>query len=259
MVSNEELRRALRLCVEQMCRYCRAEARAQGLPQCLEGCETLKIAKAALATDDEGETAVRKGELSKMASKNGADFGQFGNETWADIVAEMRRAKEQCNGATALFSAWLDEWADRIEVVAKRDAAIHAMTVEANERLREHLEIAIENDKRTAVGNAAAIREALRNTLDALKSFSKSHGTDLPKDVRALLGEMAFTINDALAAPARNCDLARYWLQDLYCNFKPPATVRREMPPEWVDAVMAFCQWLLAPATGRKGEGDENE
>ena len=120
MVSNEELRRALRLCVEQMCRYCRAEARAQGLPQCLEGCETLKIAKAALATDDEGETAVRKGELSKMASKNGADFGQFGNETWADIVAEMRRAKEQCNGATALFSAWLDEWADRIEAAAKR-------------------------------------------------------------------------------------------------------------------------------------------
>ena len=103
------------------------------------------------------------------------------------------------------------------------------------------------------VGNAAAIREAL----DALKSLSKSHGTDLPEDVRALLGEMAFTINDALAAPARNCDLARYWLQDLYCNFKPPATVRREMPPEWVDAVMAFCQWLLAPATERKGENND--
>ncbi len=43
------MREALELCVEAMCRYCRAEARACDLPQCLDGCETLKIAKAALA------------------------------------------------------------------------------------------------------------------------------------------------------------------------------------------------------------------
>ena len=31
--------------------------------------------------------------------------------------------------------------------------------------------------------------------------------------------------------------------------------VRREMPPEWVDAVMAFCKWLLAPAAELKKDG----
>ena len=51
------------------------------------------------------------------------------------------------------------------------------------------------------------MREAFVNTLDALKSLSKSHGTDLPEDVRALLGGMAFTVNAALAAPPRNCDV----------------------------------------------------
>ena len=55
-----------------------------------------------------------------------------------------------------------DKIADKVDAAAKRDAAIHAMTVEANERLREHLEIAIENDKRTAVGNAPALCEALK-------------------------------------------------------------------------------------------------
>ena len=43
------MREALKLCVQDMCRYCRAEARACDLPQCLDGCETLKMAKAALA------------------------------------------------------------------------------------------------------------------------------------------------------------------------------------------------------------------
>lgn len=51
------------------------------------------------------------------------------------------------------------------------------------------------------------MREALVDTLDALKSLSKSHGTDLPEDVRALLGGMAFTVNAALAEPRRNCDV----------------------------------------------------
>lgn len=41
--------KALELCVQDMCRYCRAEARACDLPQCLDGCETSKMAKAALA------------------------------------------------------------------------------------------------------------------------------------------------------------------------------------------------------------------
>ena len=64
----------------------------------------------------------------------------------------------------------------------------------------------------------------------------------------------------ALAAPPRNCDLARDWMRDLYAHFQPPASIKREMPPEWVDAVMAFCRWLVAPATEQKGVcNDGNE
>ncbi len=59
--------------------------------------------------------------------------------------------------------------------------------------------------------------------------------------------------NAALSAPPRNCDIAQDWLRDLYVKFKPPASVKREMPPEWVDAVMAFCRWLVAPATEKDG------
>ena len=55
--NTKTMREALELCVQDMCRYCRAEARACNLPQCLDGCETLKIAKAALAAP------LRNGEI----------------------------------------------------------------------------------------------------------------------------------------------------------------------------------------------------
>ena len=84
--NNAAMREALELCVQDMCRYCRAEARERGLPQCLDGCETLRIAKAALAAD---AVVARKGELSKTRPKNAADFGQFGN------TAAMREALEE--------------------------------------------------------------------------------------------------------------------------------------------------------------------
>lgn len=97
-------------------------------------------------------------------------------------------------------------------------------------------------------GNAAALREALEHVEKLAREFAVGnyYVSDFPK-------MLLDAIRPALSAPPRNCDLARDWLQDLYCNFKPPATVRREMPPEWVDAVMAFCKWLLAPATEREG------
>lgn len=103
-------------------------------------------------------------------------------------------------------------------------------------------------------GNAATMREALVKLREiANVAFEKKReGVETVNMPQAIW----YWCGKALSAPARNCDLARDWLQDLYCNFKPPATVRREMPPEWVDAVMAFCKWLLAPAE-RKGEGDE--
>ena len=79
------------------------------------------------------------------------------NKTIADIVAQLRAV---AHIQTADTPRSVMQFADRIETAAKREEAIHAMTCEANERLREHLEIALKNNKRP-VGNAAAMREAL--------------------------------------------------------------------------------------------------
>ncbi len=115
------------------------------------------------------------------------------------------------------------------------------------------------------VGNAAAMHEALemiaKVSVPPIRIHVSSPGDGViiyepepESEWLALLRKCVKRANAALSEPQRNCDLARDWLQDLYCKFKPPATVRREMPPEWVDAVMAFCRWLLAPAAERKGE-----
>ena len=56
-------------------------------------------------------------------------------------------------------------------------------------------------------GNQMKMREALKKLLDAIKSLSRTHNDDLPEDVRAILGRMAFEANEALAVPARNCDV----------------------------------------------------
>ena len=50
------LREALRLCMGAMCKYCRADAKARGLPmECVNGCEVLLMTKDALAaTEKEG-------------------------------------------------------------------------------------------------------------------------------------------------------------------------------------------------------------
>ena len=109
------------------------------------------------------------------------------------------------------------------------------------------------------------LREALSVARMFVKESSMVSGRDLlvndgkhepyvltPKDALK-------KIDAALAAPPRNCDIARDWMRDLYAHFKPPASVKREMPPEWVDAVMAFCRWLVAPAKEKEGGNNGNE
>lgn len=42
----EELKKALKLCIEQMCRRSRESAKAKNMSQeCMEGCETLRLSK----------------------------------------------------------------------------------------------------------------------------------------------------------------------------------------------------------------------
>lgn len=115
-----------------------------------------------------------------------------------------------------------------------------------------------------AIGDAAKLRKSLLSLLQGWDIFINGLEEDIdghyPIHYDVLRRDYERHITEARAAlfaPARNCDLARDWLQDLYCKFNPPAIVKREMPPEWVDAVMAFCKWLLAPAAERKGDGDE--
>ena len=121
-------------------------------------------------------------------------------------------------------------------------------------------------EERTSDGDCAKLREALKLCVDEMcdrcRELAAARGNPLPclsgcepvRKAKAALRKAKSTIA-ALAAPVRNCDVARDWLH-LYIHFKPPATVRREMPPEWVDAVMAFCKWLVAQAKDTKGESD---
>ena len=103
-------------------------------------------------------------------------------------------------------------------------------------------------EKSSAVGNAAKLREAL----EKIAYYDKDDAN--MDDPYCADGRICADIaRQALSAPPRNCDLARDWMRDLYAHFKPPASIKREMPPEWVDAVMAFCRWLVAPATEKKG------
>ena len=47
--ANDELRNALLLCMRGMCGYCRMDAEARGMStKCMNGCEALRVAKAAL-------------------------------------------------------------------------------------------------------------------------------------------------------------------------------------------------------------------
>lgn len=146
------------------------------------------------------------------------------HETIADIIAEMRRNFADGN---PYYAAGLP---DRLEAAHRRelarvdaviDEAVHGYPPEDIYDKRER-------------GNAAKLREALEHLL---------HGEYRDRC------EVTNIAHSALSAPPRNCDLAQDWIRDIYAHFQPPASVKREMPPEWVDAVMAFCRWLVAPAT----------
>ena len=83
--ANEELRHALRLCVEQMCARCReaADALTASVP-CLMGCETLKIAKAALDRTPMNCEALSKAEV--LAELDSRSFSKEDTIEWLYTV-----------------------------------------------------------------------------------------------------------------------------------------------------------------------------
>ena len=173
------------------------------------------------------------------------------NETIADIAAEIRRVKNPASDTTLVESAWLDDWAARLEAAWKRERAFNAMTEAANERLREHLQIALEGNKKP-VGNAAAMREALANIAEYAKS-ALCHTED--SHVLGYLAQIENHAYAALSAPARNCDLFDNW----YDAHQEWERLPKDKLGYYVDANGVHeCEqaWLLAPAAGRKGDGD---
>lgn len=183
------------------------------------------------------------------------------NETLADIAREMRtyfQAKKRGNPEHRPWHQVLSDWADRIEAAAKREAAIHAMTCEANERLREHLEIALEGKQ----GNAAAMHMALEAMLDECCNLC-----DVPNQMSES-GQVCNWRNRwsgcqckaidkaraALVAPPRNCDR--------FANTAQALGAYPDGPPigdDWDDADwMIFLDWLFTPAEGG-GEALEDE
>ena len=97
------------------------------------------------------------------------------------------------------------------------------------------------------------MREALENARSKFIHIKKcvDEGEVSRKKLAILCDFVSREITAALAAPPRNCDVGIDWLQDFYANFRPPKGMR-EMPPEWVDAISAFCRWLVAPAKQEK-------
>ena len=167
------------------------------------------------------------------------------NETLADIIAWLRRPRE---GENAYLALWRDEIADRLEAAHEREAAFHAMTCEANDRLREHLQIALDTDKRKC-GDAAKLREAV------VKIEKMAH-CDLcnvyPKyrdKFNAKIGGIEREARAALSAPPRNCDrfVSAEQAWDAY--------------DEWVESYRSKGKtepfnefgWLFAPATEQEG------
>ena len=163
-------------------------------------------------------------------------------ETVADIAAVLRRYV-------------LPSLAERLEAAWKRERAFNAITEAANERLREHLQIALEGNKKP-VGNAAAMREALERFMvgsciypcvemcgyDEIDEMCMSCAASPKKD-----GDCPYeAARKALSAPARNCDL-----------FATVSDARKAFN-EWLkhNTPISFGGWLLRLAAERKGDGD---
>ena len=132
------------------------------------------------------------------------------HETIADIVADIRAQNQglpEDSYALSPLVCDLLSLADRIEAAAKREREAGAEAAQVCGEIGEMIGREATREKSSRVGNAAKMRDALKGALEAIKTLSKTHNNDLPEDVRALLGGIAFDATEALSAPPRNCDI----------------------------------------------------
>ena len=138
----------------------------------------------------------------------------------------------------------------KVDPMTLDEAIVHAEDVASScdtSCAREHRQLAewlkeLRRLRSANVGNAAAMREALMQVSLSCSACPRHNCKGCTRPFASFMP----AVRKALTAPARNCDVASDWLHDLYVHFRPPC--RREMPPEWVDAIMAFCKWLVSPA-----------
>jgi len=159
----------------------------------------------------------------------------------------------------------LERYVKRIKEALKREKAeieANALAVGGIVEAARRREATAE--KSSAVGNAAAMREALVKVKKAIchhaeyvcqslswkNSDIQSNCADILCAHRDLC-EAKTAINAALSAPARNCDLYddaeiawRAWLDD------------KDNWDEFGSPGLELYEWLFAPAAERKGEGD---
>lgn len=127
--------------------------------------------------------------------------------------------------------------------------------------------MASENEKREAVGNAAAMREALVKCREIALQWQADEAdgvagtTDKPqaRSAAEAVIDMEFEINAALSAPARNCDIyttskdADRAITEYCSKMAETGECVKSCPHREAEGGCAF-GWLLAAAE-RKGEG----
>ena len=163
-------------------------------------------------------------------------------EPLAAIIAEMRGNEfdDPHLDADGIIGArrLARDWADRIEAAAKRERAITDVMLAVKDKPLPHPDP--EHAPPLYPAPAAAIREALMKIRDKCVIYNN----DLAEEIDALCG-------NALAAPARNCDLYPNWETalpawametgeevDSKTGFRDNAQLKR------------FLDWIYAPAEG---------
>lgn len=135
--------------------------------------------------------------------------------TLSDIVAEMRtrsrEVKEAFGGRPDGVENMLDIWADRIEAAWMRQEKTYLDQIRDAMNMWGHEKHIAEHAQKPAVGNAAAMREALGdvyNTLEKIQSFIP-HLSDvsLMRKVSSMVCHAKNVIDTAISAPPRQCDV----------------------------------------------------
>lgn len=163
-------------------------------------------------------------------------------EEMADISAELRDLSVSVTHVepqTTVFgrpiSDYFAELADRMESAAKRECE----AVESDALAVGGIVAAARTaEKSSAVGNAAAMREALTKIHDLTNALDEECAVD-PVEIRDIA-------RAALSAPVRNCD-------------RPECTASKNAQNVWHKedgGKTAYYEWLLALAQERRGEGD---